>query len=150
MRDSYFPVPVRVRYAETDQMGVVHHSAYPIWFEVARSEFSRATSLSYAQWEELGVFLMVSELRCRFRRSARYGQIVTVWVRVSSVASRKAIFEYRVTAPSGELLVEGETHHLAVDRSTGHPIMIPAICRRSLLEQPSAERENPGQNSFTT
>jgi len=136
MKRPFFPVPLRVRYAETDQMGVVHHSVYPVWFEVARSELSRASSLSYSEWEAMGVLLMVSELHCRFRIPARYDDLVTIWVRVDEVASRRVLFEYRVTGPGGQVLVEGTTRHVAVDRSTGRPLTIPDRCRRSLLEPP--------------
>ena len=140
MDRPYHPVPVRVRYAETDQMGVVHHSVYPVWFEVARSDLSRASSLAYSAWEELGVLLMVSELHCRYRRPARYDQEVTVWVRVGEVASRQVVFEYRVTSPTGELLVEGVTRHLTVNRRTNRPMAIPERCRQALLEPPPCAR----------
>lgn len=148
MDRPYYPVPIRVRYAETDQMGVVHHSVYPVWFEVARSELSRSSSLAYSAWEESGVLLMVTGLHCRYRRSARYDQEVTVWVRVSEIASRQVVFEYRVTAPSGELLVEGVTRHLVVNRGTHRPMAIPERCRKALLEPPPGERsqgDRPGE-----
>lgn len=134
MGRPFFPVSLRVRYAETDQMGVVHHSVYPVWFEVARSELSRASSLPYAAWEAMGILLMVSELHCRYRSPARYDDQVTIWVRVGEVASRRVLFEYRVTGPGGRVLVEGTTRHVAVDRSTGRPLTLPDACRRSLLE----------------
>lgn len=136
---DYFPTRVRVRYAETDQMGVVHHAAYPVWFELGRSALSRACGMPYARWEERGVYLMVSELSCRYRRAARYDEEITVWTRVREVVSRRVVFEYRVEGPSGELLAEGETRHLVVDRTSGRTVVIPDDLRVVLLRTPEAE-----------
>jgi acyl-CoA thioester hydrolase len=138
MAESYFPTSLRVRYAETDQMGVVHHAVYPVWFELGRSALSRACGLPYAEWESQGVFLMVAELSCVFRRPARYDQEVTVWTRVAEVVSRRVVFEYRVTGPDGTLLAEGATRHLVVDQTTGRPAVIPAHLRAVLLRDPTA------------
>ncbi len=135
MPDGFFPVPLRARYAETDQMGVVHHSVYPVWFEVARTALSHAVGLPYVEWESRGVLLMVSELSCRFRRPAHYDDDITVWVRVAEVGSRRVVFEYRVEG-GGTLLAEGSTRHLLVDRGTGRPTVLPAELRASLLRPP--------------
>jgi acyl-CoA thioester hydrolase len=132
MSPDYFPVKVRVRYAETDQMGVVHHAVYPVWFEVARSTLARESGVAYSEWERQGFLLMVAELRCRYRRPARYDEEVTVGVRVAQAASRRVVFAYRVESESGELLVEGETVHVTVDRATGRPTIAPRQLRESL------------------
>jgi len=134
--DEFFPVPVRVRYAETDQMGVVHHSVYPVWFEVARSALSRAVGTPYLEWERRGILLMVGELVCRYRRPARYDEEITVWVRVGEVASRRVVFEYRVEGPDRTVLVEGETRHFVVRKDTGRPTVLPADLRDSLRRRP--------------
>ncbi len=136
MPERFFPVRLRVRYAETDQMGIVHHGVYPIWFEAARTELSRAVGLPYADWEEDGIFLMVSEVSCRYRKAARYDEEVTVLVRVAEVVSRRVVFEYRVESAAGALLADGTTRHLTVSRSTGHPTVIPEALRDSLLRDP--------------
>ncbi len=136
MGDAFFPVPVRARYAETDQMGVVHHSVYPVWFEVARTTLSRAVGVPYREWEDRGILLMVGQLTCRYRRPARYDDEITVWVRVSETASRRVVFEYRVEGPAGDVLVEGETRHVAVDRTTGRPTVIPDDLRAALRRNP--------------
>jgi len=136
MEEYAFPSRMRVRYAETDQMGVVHHSVYPVWFEAGRTAFSRAVGFPYAEWERRGVLLMVSDLACRYRRPARYDDEVTVWVRVVEAVSRRVVFAYRVTDESGELLAEGETRHLVVDRATGRPMVLPAEFRDALLRRP--------------
>ena len=136
MPDDFYPVRLRARYAETDQMGVVHHSVYPVWFEVARTALSRAVGTPYLEWESRGILLMVGELTCRYRRPARYDDEVTVWVRVREAASRRVVFEYRVEGPHGEVLVEGETRHVAVHKQTGRPTVIPEEFRESLRRRP--------------
>lgn len=138
MKRTDYPVRLRVRYAETDQMGVVHHAVYPVWFEAARTELSRAVGLPYSQWEAEGALLMVTDMTCRFRRPARYDDTVTVWVRVSDVASRRVVFSYRVEGADGSLLAEGETRHLLVERATGRPMVFPAALRASLERDPAA------------
>jgi acyl-CoA thioester hydrolase len=134
---DFFPHHTRARYAETDQMGVVHHSVYAVWFEAARSAFSRAVGFPYAEWERRGVLLMVSDLTCRFRRPARYDDEITIGVRVAEAVSRRVVFQYRVTGPDGALLAEGETRHLVVDRVSGRPLTLPDEFRDALLRQPS-------------
>lgn len=133
-----FPVPIRARYAETDQMGVIHHAAYPVWFEVARSELARAVGLAYSEWERRGVLLMVTDLECRYRRPVAYDEQVTVWVWVSEVASRRVVFEYRVTGADGSVLAEGRTRHLTVDRASGRPVVLYDELRDSLQRDPFA------------
>ncbi|HVN31693.1 MAG TPA: thioesterase family protein [Thermoanaerobaculaceae bacterium] len=136
MPGEFFAVPVRARYAETDAMGVVHHAVYPVWFEVARTALSHAVGVPYIDWERRGVLLMVGELRCRYRRPARYDDQVVVWVRVGEVASRRVVFEYRVEGPDGAVLAEGETRHVVVDRVSGRPTVLPEELRASLGRTP--------------
>jgi len=144
MADGFLPVRVRARYAETDQMGVVHHSVYPVWFEVARTALSHEAAMPYSEWERRGYLLMVAEVTCRYRRPARYDDEVIVWVRVRSVASRRVVFEYRVEDPAGGLLAEGETRHVVVDRATGRPTALPADLRESLT-RPLSSPMAPGR-----
>lgn len=132
-----------MRYAETDQMGVVHHAVYPVWFEVGRTALSHAVGMPYSEWERRGLFLMVAELVCRYRRPARYDEEVTIWTEVREVASRKVVFAYRVTGPDGELLVEGETRHVAVDRASGRPAVIPPDLRAPFEPLTSGDRTSP-------
>lgn len=143
MNDGSHPTTLRVRYAETDQMGVVHHAVYPVWFEVGRTALSHALGMPYSEWERRGVFLMVAELTCRYRRAARYDEEVTVWTRVREVASRKVVFAYRVAGPDGDILVEGETRHVAVDRTTGRPAVIPPDLRAPFERLAKGDRTSP-------
>jgi acyl-CoA thioester hydrolase len=126
-------VDVEVRYAETDQMGVVHHAVYPVWFEIARTALCRETGHSYAEIERSGYLLMVTGVHLRYLRPARYGETVRVTCRVARMASRALAFDYTVErdAEDGEpeTLVTGTTEHLWVDRSTGRPCRIPEALR---------------------
>jgi acyl-CoA thioester hydrolase len=108
---------VRVRYAETDQMGVVYHSNYLIWFEVARVEFIRQMGLDYKTMEEEGFAIAVVDAHVRYRTPARYDDELVIETRL--LASRGAVvkFGYRILrALDGMLLCEGETMHVCVDQ----------------------------------
>jgi acyl-CoA thioester hydrolase len=101
---------LRVNYSETDQMGVVYHANYLIWFDRARTELMRSTGLSYKELEQQGVYLAVAEVNVRYRAAARYDDLVQVRCWVRELASRRVTFGYAVErAESGELLATGET-----------------------------------------
>ena len=72
---------VRVRYKETDQMGIAHHSNYIVWFEIGRTEYCRAAGLPYRSMEDAGLLILVTAVECRYRRPARYDDAVSVCVR---------------------------------------------------------------------
>lgn len=114
-----------VRYAETDAMGIVHHSAYVVWFEEARSALMRVQGTSYAQFEADGVSLAVSGLEMRFIAPAKYDQLITVECRLTEVKSRKMTFEYTVfNAETGQKLTTGITRHICINRD-GMTVRIP-------------------------
>ena len=105
-----------VRYAETDQMGVVHHAAYVVWLEEGRSAWMRALGSSYAQFEKAGVRLAVSEVQIRYRQVAYYDQQVTIRCWVDQVRSRQVIFKYEVIdTASGAVLAEACTRLIPLD-----------------------------------
>jgi acyl-CoA thioester hydrolase len=107
---------LRVRYAETDRMGVVYHSHYAIWFEVGRAEAMRQFGCSYLQMEQDGCHLPVVELRCRYKAPAYYDDQITVRTYVKNLRPSMLHFCYQVRrTPDGMLLAEGETVHLALD-----------------------------------
>jgi acyl-CoA thioester hydrolase len=107
---------VRVRYAETDQMGVVYHANYLVWFEVGRVEFLRAHGLSYKQMElQEGCMIAVVEATARFRAPARYDDELLVETELTGVRGAVVRFAYRVVrVPDALLLCEGETVHVVV------------------------------------
>lgn len=105
----------RVRYVETDQMGIVYHSNYLIWFEVGRTELFRELGLPYTLFEEQGLALAVVEASCRYRRSAHYDDEVTIYTQVDEFSPRIITFSYQVK--KGELLLtEGKTKHVFLNR----------------------------------
>lgn len=108
---------LRVRYAETDQAGVVYHSNYLIWFEVGRVELCRDYGFNYRDMEtEADSFLPVTEARVKYRVPARYDDEVIVRTRVVELRSRAIKFAYEVLrASDGMLLAEGETRHIVMN-----------------------------------
>lgn len=105
-----------VRYAETDQMGIVHHSAYVVWLEEGRSQWMRLHGSSVVQFEQDGLQLAVSEISLRYHQPARYDQRVTVRCGVTSVRSRQIQFNYEVVdTETGTMLVNGYTQHICLD-----------------------------------
>jgi len=109
-------VEIRVRYAETDQMGVAYYANYLVWFEVGRSEFCRERGFRYADLEALGYKLVVSDVNCRYRNSARYDETVIVRTRLKGANKRMVTFRYQVLRmDKAEVIAEGETRHICVD-----------------------------------
>lgn len=121
---------VKVRYAETDAQRVVYHGEYVVWFEVGRTEYCEKAGYPYARMEAEGIFISVVELRARYRKSARYGDIVTVRTRFGGQRSRGCTFFYEVILPDGSLAVEGETHHLFID-DKGRSCSVPRSIREA-------------------
>lgn len=112
-----YETEIRVRYAETDAMGVVYHSNYLIWFEVARTEMMRRLGRPYSQLEEAGHFLPVIEANCRYIKSARYDETLKVTIEYQNEPGVRIRFLYRVNRCSDNaLLAEGFTVHLIVNR----------------------------------
>jgi acyl-CoA thioester hydrolase len=108
---------VRVRYAETDKMGVVYHSNHFIWFEVGRVELLRQLGFSYRDMEEQdGRFIAVVEAKCRYRAPARYDDEVVVRTELKNVRESVIHFGYELLrVDDGTLLAEGETTHIVTD-----------------------------------
>jgi acyl-CoA thioester hydrolase len=109
-------IELRVRYAETDSMGVVYHADYVVWFEMGRSEYCRMRGFNYRDFEASGYYLVVSEASCKYRKPARYDEVIQVRTFLHALQRRALCFRYEVLrkAPR-ETLVEGETRHLCVD-----------------------------------
>jgi len=108
---------VRVRYAETDQMGVVYHSNHLIWFEVGRVELLRQMGFSYRDMErEDGRFIAVAEVTCRYRAPVYYDEEVLIRTRLKGVRESVVVFSYELMRADGAtLLAEGETTHIVTD-----------------------------------
>lgn len=124
---------LRVRYAETDQMGVVYHANYLVWCEVGRTDFIRALGRSYADLEAAGVLLAVSDVTMRFHAPARYDDPIRVHTRLMTAGSRGLSFAYSVRrADTDALLVTATTSLVSIDRS-GRMAAMPRDVR-SVLE----------------
>lgn len=118
MKGRVSEVKVRVRYAETDQMGVVYHANHFVWFEVGRVEFFRQLGFSYKDMEQQdGCHIAVVDARCRYKAPARYDDEVVVRTQLKNARESMVHFGYElVRAADGLLLAEGETMHVVIDR----------------------------------
>jgi acyl-CoA thioester hydrolase len=117
--DGWHETEIRVRYAETDKMGIVHHSNYLVWFELGRSEFCRARGFSYLEMEEQeNALMVVAEVYCRYKSPAYYEDLVTIRTNVADIRSRSLRFIYEINRTSDQtLLAEGETLHVVTDKN---------------------------------
>ena len=116
---EYHDVTVRVRYAETDQMGVVYHSNYFIWFEVGRVELMRALGFDYKRMEiEDDIYMVVADAYCRYHHPARYDELLTVRTRILEAKNRTLKFAYELFRQQDQkLLATGHTIHIACSRA---------------------------------
>lgn len=114
---------IRVRYQETDQMGVVYYGNYFTWFEVGRTELLRSTGSSYREMESTGVFLPVVEATCHYKSPARYDDLLTIKTSISKLSVARIVFAYTMVGEDGRLVVEGSTTHAFVS-SEGKPLNV--------------------------
>ena len=132
--DRRTTIELRVRYAETDQMGVVYHANYLVWCEIGRTELIRERFASYAEVERAGVALAVSEATLRFHAAARYDDLIRVETWVTAVRSRAVSFEYlisRVSQSDGpERLASARTSLIALDRNSRPRKLPPELLAR--------------------
>ncbi|MGE5673748.1 MAG: acyl-CoA thioesterase [Mycobacterium leprae] len=118
---------VRVRYADTDAMGVAYHANYLVWFEVGRTELMRSWGVPYADFEKRGIFVPVVEANVRFLASGRYDDLLQVETSVSELSPARVKFHYRVVRSSdGRLLCEGDTLHGFVSPA-GRPMALAKV-----------------------
>ena len=107
-----------VRYAETDQMGIVHHSNYPVWFEAGRTDFIKKMGLPYSKIEEMGFMLPLIELRCSYKGAARYEDEITVRTVIKEFTNIRITFYYEVYRNDEPgCITTGETMHVWTDRN---------------------------------
>jgi acyl-CoA thioester hydrolase len=131
----------RVRYKETDQMGMVYYGNYFTFFEVGRVEYMRERGIAYKQMErEDDSYIVVAEANCRYLRAARYDDLLRIRTRVSEARRRTIRFAYEIlNSDTGELLATGETVHVICNRE-GRPKSLPEKYRRLFPLQAKAER----------
>ena len=130
---------LRVRYAETDQMGIVYYANYFVWMEVGRVAYCRDAGFNYRDMErEGGVVLTVTEAKCRYRSAARFDDEIRVQTWLTEARSRTVRFAYEMhRASDSRLLVTGETLHLVCDRD-GKPVRLPERYRKFFPLNPPA------------
>lgn len=125
---------VRVRYADTDQMGVVYYANYLVWFEVGRNAYMRAVGYPYVRLEQEDLRMPVADARCRYHKPALYDDLLDVLTSVEEVGAASVRFRYRIVRRSDDvLLTTGMTRHAALGRD-GRPHRIPEEVRRCLLQ----------------
>jgi acyl-CoA thioester hydrolase len=131
---EYHDAKVRVRYAETDQMGVVYHANFLIWFEVGRVELMRALGVEYKRMEkEDDCRIVVADVHCRYHDSARYDEELRIRTRITESKNRVIVFSYEVIRDAdGKVLANGETTHV-ICGSNGRPKLLPEKYRRIMV-----------------
>jgi acyl-CoA thioester hydrolase len=123
---------VRVRYAETDQMGVVYYANYLVWFELGRTEWLRETGWTYREIEAEGLALPVIEAHCEYRLGARYDDHLEIRTTGRLVSPVRLAFDYEVVrCGDGAVLAVGHTIHATIDRG-GRPVRLPARVKELL------------------
>ena len=121
---DYVDVRLRVRYADTDMMGIVYYGTYPVYLEVGRSEYMREKGFSYRRFEEMGYHLVVAGIEIKYYNPASYDDVLVVRTSVSNIQSRGLTFNYEVMK-DGTTVARGKTRHICVN-SARKPTRIPA------------------------
>ena len=135
---------IRVRYAETDAMGIVHHSSYVVWFEAGRSDWMRLSGRSYSEFERDGFFLPVTEISVRYLAPLRYDETAVVRTWISGRRSRQLTFSYEVVDDSGRQLATGLSVHVCTTRD-GKVTALPAtLLGTTPISGPADARSSPG------
>lgn len=120
-----FETQIRVEYHHTDQMGIVHHSNYVKFFEVARTEWLRAAGLTYAEMERRGVMMPIVEVQVKYRQPAYYDELITVRAEVSELPMARMTFCYEIRGEDGRDIASGLTTLGFIDKQTRRPQRAP-------------------------
>ncbi|WP_396600721.1 acyl-CoA thioesterase [Algibacter sp. R77976] len=118
-------IQIRVRYGETDQMGVVYHGNYALYLEMGRIEWLRKLGVSYKSMEENGIMLPVVSLNINYKKPAGYDEVINVKTQLKKWPTAKIEFEYEITNQNGEILTTASTILVFVDMKTGRPTKAP-------------------------
>jgi acyl-CoA thioester hydrolase len=131
---EYHDAKVRVRYAETDQMGVVYHANFLVWFEVGRVELMRALGVEYKKMEkEDDCHIVVADVHCRYHHAARYDEVLRIRTRIAESKNRVVVFSYEVIRDAdGQVLANGATTHV-ICGSNGRPKLLPEKYRKVMV-----------------
>ena len=127
-----FLTTTRVRYSETDQMGVVYHGNYAQFFELGRTEWLRTLGVTYKEMEKKGIMLPVISLQCTFIKSAFYDDILTIKTTLLKKPMVKIEFNYQITNQQNEVICKGNTVLAFIDKKTKKPTRCPSYLLKSL------------------
>jgi len=127
-----FSTQIRVRYGETDQMGVVYHGNYATYFEIARTEWLRNLGISYKELEKKGVMLPVISLSLNFLKSAKYDDVLTITVSLKKTPLVKIDFDYEIVNQNDEKVSTGNSVLAFIDMKTNKPIKCPSYILEKL------------------
>ena len=135
----------RVRYSETDKMGIVYYANYLVWFEIGRAEFCRARGLSYRDMEEFNdSFLVVAECYCRYKAPAYYDDELLIRTHITELRRRSLRFGYEIIrASDGQIIAEGETGHVVTD-AQGRVRSFPEALAQRLMAPPVVKSQSTG------
>ncbi|MBC2840784.1 thioesterase family protein [Robiginitalea sp. SC105] len=126
-------ISFRVRYGETDQMGIVYHGNYPQYMEMGRVEWLRSLGISYKDMEKNGCMLPVISLAVKYKKPAVYDDLITVVTRLKNIPTVRIHFEYEIRSEKGEILALAETELAFLDTATRKPIRCPAYLMEKLV-----------------
>lgn len=147
MEGFAFATDVKVRFAETDAQGVVHHAAYLVWFEVARIEYLARFDGGYQGLRDLGYEALTIDVHVHYRRAARFGDQVRIHARCAAASPARFRFEY-VVERAGEVIAEGSTGHACVDGRTLRPTRLPEWLTRAIASaEPASVPPDPAPAS---
>ena len=118
-------IQIRVRYGETDQMGVVYHGNYALYLEMGRIEWLRKLGVSYKSMEENGIMLPVVSMSINYKKSAGYDDVINVKTQLKNKPTAKIEFEYEITDKDGEILTIANTTLVFIDMKTNRPVRAP-------------------------
>ena len=121
---------IRVRYGETDQMGYVYYGHYAMYYEVGRVEALRQLGFTYRELEDMGVMMPVLESHIRYLKPAYYDELLTITVSIPKMPGVKMEFNYEIKNESEEIINEGETTLVFLDKTSGKPIRLPGVMRQ--------------------
>lgn len=117
-------VQIPVRYAETDQMGVVYHANYLVWMEIGRTKLIEDLGFSYAKMEESGILAPVIDIQASYKKPCKFGEKVTVKTWIDHYDGLRIIYGYEIYKENGELAVTGSSSHVCVKKETFRPISV--------------------------
>ena len=132
MRHSH-EISTRIRYGETDQMGVVYHGNYPQYLELGRVEWLRSLGISYKSMEENGYILPVTSITIKYRKPAVYDQLITIRTHLRNIPTVRISFDYEIEGENGEILATAETDLAFLDSVTRRPVRCPEYLLKKLI-----------------